>query len=110
MTVSGRRIEWKRTAVNSPRSGSNSSAITLAKESAPWFIYVETPDSLWFFDGHWNLSYVRWHKSGRDDVMVINAGKLEGPPEEVPAGMIPHLPTEMQKLFPAGSNKRRPSI
>ena len=89
------------------RGGSISSAISLASPTAPWFIYVEAPDSLWFFDGE-DLSYRRFNPDGFGD--GISMGKLKVDVADVPPGLVPHLPTELQKLFPPVDKKPRPSI
>lgn len=105
----GRGIQWKYRSIG--RNGNNtlSSSISLNSPADPWFIYVESPEELWFFDGGGQLSYRKWDRSDESGYAIYD-GILKASPENVPSGLIPHLPPDLQKLFPAEATKPRPSI
>lgn len=91
-------------------SGSNSSAIRAAA-SSPWFIYVEVPERIWIFDGRKSLFCHTEDSTGSSGYLnAIGGGVLLDDSGEVPAGLIQHLPADLQKLFPDGGAKPRPSI
>ena len=117
--VSTDKIEWHYDYAKRNRSGSSGSSgssgtgsqMSLGGPAAPWFIYVETPDSLWFSDGVNNLTHaisthgvLKWNQ-------VISIGQLEPDRERIPAEIIPRLSAELQKLLPPGEDTHeRPSI
>lgn len=107
-TVVGSGVNWKYHHSGPGRGGSTSTGFPLAKPSDPWFIYVGSPDHLWIFDGSSELTFWRWEPDERGD--AITNGVLKIAPEEVPAGLVPHLPAGLQKLLPAEATKPRPSI
>lgn len=108
-TPTGRAINWSYRYSGSPRgSGSTSSGFGLSDPSDPWFIYVEAPNRLWFFDGSRHLSYRNWNPDETGDAIVD--GTLKLPVSDIPSGLVPHLPAELQKLFPPVNTKPRPSI
>lgn len=105
VTVSGTSISWEITSEEKhpgggSSSGTGSSGMTLSAPSDPWFIYVETPQRLWFFDGKDALSYSLSDNGGSRSGPAIFVGKLQPTNEKIPRDLIPHLPAEMQKLFP----------
>ncbi len=92
-------------------SGNNiRGSIDLASPASPWFIYVESPDRLWLCDGNAKLSYQIWTSSKNHGADAILDGALKDGSEPVPAEVIPLLPADLQKLFPAAKGKPRPSI
>ena len=103
----GAGIHWSYQFSGSKGNGTTSSSFSLSSPTTPWFIYVESPERLWFFSGE-NLYYHRWDPDGSGNAII--GGTLKMNPEDVPSGLVPHLPAELQKLFPPVDNKRRPSI
>src|SRR5205085_2441342 len=101
----------RRPSAGSSGSGNNiKGSIDLASPASPWFIYVESPDRLWFCDGSAKLSY-QIQTSGKSyGADAILDGALKDGSEPVPAEVIPLLPADLQKLFPAAKGKPRPSI
>ncbi|MCW1886474.1 hypothetical protein OKA04_17180 [Luteolibacter flavescens] len=116
ISVSGTDITWTLTSTeNLPggasSSGSGSSGITLTSPSDPWFVYVDSPQELWFFNGTTELTYSLSSNGGSSSGPAIHAGKLLPIKEKVPAGLVPHLPANLQKLFPATEPEEpRPSL
>ena len=119
VTVSGRDISWNYTRTEyltqgGRSSGGSGSHLRTDAPGAPWFIYVETPTRLWFFDGKDNLSLQENH--GGYELMgtaIITHGKLrdESDSTSVPTDLIPRLPEELQKLLPKPARRaERPSI
>ena len=108
-------VHWNYTIAIRNRHGSggssgSGSAINLSSPSAPWFIYVEGPDRIWFFDGKDGLIYgIAEGNNFRSDAS-ISGGQLEPKSATIPPEIIPRLPAELQKVVPAPSTKRRPSI
>ncbi len=102
-------IDWKFQYAGPRGSGSMSSSITRTSPADPWFIYVESPGKLWFFDGTRMLTYRSWE--GHDDAGdAIIDGKLKVNATDIPSELIQHLPDDLRKLFPDGGSKPRPSI
>jgi hypothetical protein len=87
------------------KSGSSAdlsgNSIRLSTSGDPWFVFVESPVSLWVFDGKdelfydYQLSKVRYH--GRQ---AIAGGRLLPDIPPVPHDLILRLPPELQRLFP----------
>lgn len=96
----------------SSSSGSTGTSKPIAdKGKAPWFIYVESPDRFWFFDGKTELTLQQSNGSNLSDSRVISKGKLLEEAEQVPADLIPRLPADMQALLPKPADPaKRPSI
>lgn len=111
-TLPGSQVSWQyELSDGGSGSSSLSSGIPLASPSAPWFIYVESPDRLWTFNGSGELFLVRWRSDGNYHTEAISDGKLRGPAStEVPSGLIPNLPADLQKLFPTELEQPRPGI
>lgn len=93
-------------------SGSSGTSRSIVNTGAtPWFLYVEAPDRLWFFDGANNLALQEGRGSSLDETRVISGGKLQDEAIQVPADLIPRLPEELQKLIPKPkAPASRPSI
>ena len=90
-------------------SGSTSTNHTsISSPSDPWFIYVESPERFWLFDGK---SVLRtFHPEGTTGP-VISSGKLDRSDANVPADVILRLPAELQKLLPSVEPLvKRPSL
>jgi hypothetical protein len=90
-------------------SGSTSSnRSSISSPTGPWFIYVESPERFWLFDGK---SVLRtFHPEGTTGP-VISAGKVGRSDAMVPAEVILRLPAEMQKLLPPVEPPvKRPSL
>lgn len=109
-TPKGSQVAWNYEISHDNGSRGHSSVMVLASPSAPWFVYVESPERLWFFNGTGYLDLTEGPKDGHGTTVAITRGKLEIPPGEVPAALIPLLPAELQKLFPAKAPQPPPSI
>ena len=113
LTVSAvtKGVEWR--AYSRPtagKRGQTTGTIELASPAAPWFIYVESTARLWFFDGTARLSCKTWGPGGIEASEAILDGTLKEIAEPIPHELVPLLPADLQKLFPAAASKRRPSI
>jgi hypothetical protein len=85
--------------------------LNLSSPSDPWFIFVESPQRLWFFNGSGELNYNLSDHGGSRGGPAISSGKLLPTNERIPQELIPHLPPELQKLFPPVPPKEdRPSF
>lgn len=112
VTTRGKQVQWRH-YVSRPGGGSKgntSGSIDAGTPPGPWFIYVESPDRLWFFDGSSSLSYRIWQAGSSDAGDAIHGGTLKESTEPVPQELVPLLPENLQKLFPAEASKPRPSI
>ena len=116
VTVSGNTVSWE---VNSEEKlpgggtggGSGSSGMSLSAPSDPWFIYVESPQRYWFFDGTGALTYSLSGSGGSRGGPAMVSGKLLPTDEKIPQDLIPLLPPDLQKLFPPIEPKtERPSF
>lgn len=116
VTATGSTVNWTITQEEklpggSSTSGSGSSGITLSSPTDPWFVYVESAEELWFFNGSTELTYNSSKNGGSRSGPAIHAGKLFPIEEKIPTGLIPHLPPDLQKLFPPEQPKeKRPSL
>jgi hypothetical protein len=86
-----------------PSGGSVGDAVggstSVSSPTDPWFVYVETPQRFWYFEGKSELSILRLFddSSGR----VIPAGKKTHPDAaKVPPAVVLRLPDDMKKLLP----------
>lgn len=117
LTVSGASVNWTVTSEEKmsnfgSRRGSSGSGMSLSSPTDPWFVFVESPSRLWMFDGKDELSYKFQHPGGGGSGgQSIFDGKLLSGSPPVPPDLVPHLPPDLQKLFPhvepAG---KRPSL
>lgn len=115
VTVSGNSVSWtvsseEQIAGGGKSGGSSSSSMTLSSPTDPWFILVESPQRLWFFNGTGNLAY-SLSDGGIRSGPAIHGGKLIPTDEKIPAILIRQLPAELQKLFPpVPPEEERPSF
>lgn len=113
VSLIGKRVDWRH-YVSGPGGGgrgNTSGSIDAGVPPAPWFIYVDAPDRLWFCDGAANLSCRTWRAGGGSSVSeAILNGALKENPDLVPAEVVRLLPADLQKLFPEAASKPRPSI
>ena len=84
--------------------------MNLSTPTDPWFVFVEAPERLWFLNGKDNLFCRLTEGAGTRSVDVISGGTLKPEGEPIPPELVPRLPAELQKLVPAPTAKRRPSI
>lgn len=116
VTVSGTSISWSlETREMHPdggsSSGSSSSGISLSSPSDPWFIFVESPQRLWFCDGKDQLSYSLSDGGGSRSGPAIFSGQLQPTTEVIPPEIAPHLPAGIRNLLPPVEPvEKRPSI
>jgi hypothetical protein len=105
LTGGGTLINWS-FEITRPLPGGGSSGGTsggsISPDDAgdPWFVYVETPQRLWFFDGTKGLDYSLHDGSGGRGGPAIFEGKLQYSEHRVPDELIRKLPADLQKLFP----------
>jgi hypothetical protein len=90
-------------------SGSSSAnGSSISSPTDPWFIYVESPERFWLFDGKSELR--TFHPEGTTGP-VISSGNLDRSDATVPAEVILRLPAELQKLLPpVEPPAKRPSL
>jgi len=94
-----RRREQRGMATSSSSSGRS---IRLIHPSDPWFIFVESPDRLWFFNGKNQLEYeVQSPGGGGSSGPAIASGQLRPNTPPIPPDLILRLPPELRKLLPA---------
>lgn len=107
----GTNVHWAYNHHGPSHGGSTSSVITTSTPSSPWFIYVESAERLWIFDGTGSL-ICHFESSGGSatTLYALTNGKLQNDSVDVPPEVIPLLPEELQTLFPKPSKKPRPSI
>lgn len=116
VTVGGTSISWsldtrEMLPGGGSRGGSSSSGMSLSSPSDPWFIFVESPQRLWFCDGKDKLSYSISDGGGSRSGPAIFAGKLQPTTEVIPPEIAPHLPAGIRNLLPpAEPVEKRPSI
>lgn len=116
VTLSGTSVSWSVTTEEKfpgggTSGGSSSSGMSLSSPSDPWFIFVESPQRLWFFDGKGELTYSLSGSGGSRSGPAISSGKLQHTNEKIPSDLILLLPSDLQKLFPPVEPKQeRPSF
>lgn len=116
VTVNGTSISWTLESREmhpggGSSSGSSSSGMSLSSPSDPWFIFVESPQRLWFCDGKDQLSYNISDGGGSRSGPAIFAGKLQPTTEVIPPEIAPHLPAGIRNLLPPVEPvEKRPSI
>lgn len=116
VTVSGTSISWSlETREIHPgggsSGGSSSSGMSLSSPSDPWFIFVESPQRLWFCDGKDQLSYSLSDGGGSRSGPAIFSGQLQPTTEVIPPEIAPHLPAGIRNLLPpVDPVEKRPSI
>lgn len=91
------------------RGNVGSSGLPLdASPPSKWFIYVESLERIWTFDG---VDSLQCHLDDFNSTSIaLSHGTLKVDPGEVPSDLIPRLPADLQKLFPTAPTKPRPSI
>ena len=95
-----------------PSGGTSGSTSTnrgsISSPTDPWFIYVESPERFWLFDGKSALR--TFHPEGTTGP-VISSGKLGRSDAKVPGEVILRIPAELQKLLPPVEPPvKRPSL
>lgn len=70
---------------------------SISSPTASWFIYVESPERFWYFDGKSELS--TFYADGGAG-MVLSSGKIHPSCANVPREVVPRLPEDLQKLLP----------
>lgn len=118
MTVAGKDVTWHYNQTTYKPSGGRSSGgsgyskVIANKGTAPWFLYVESPERLWFFDGKDELAVLQGRNYHLNETRVLTRGKLQGEAEQVPAELFARLPAESQALLPkpTASPAVRPSL
>jgi hypothetical protein len=117
LSVRGTSVNW--TITNEQKignygssSGSSGSGMSLSSPSDPWFVFVESPSRLWFFDGKDQLNYqIRHSGGGGNGGTSIQSGKLRPDSPPVPGELVHQLPPDLQKLFPhVEPPGKRPSL
>jgi hypothetical protein len=110
----GRAVHWSHSvSLHSPSTsggGSSSSSMSLSSPTDPWFVFVEVPERLWFFNGKDTLFCRLTEGASTRAVEAISGGVLDPASEPIPAEVVSRLPAELQKIVPAAESKRRPSI
>jgi hypothetical protein len=83
---------------------------SLSSPADPWFVFVETPQRFWYFEGKSELSIL--HMFDDSDGRVISAGKATHPESaKVPPAVVLRLPEDLRKLLPpAGPPVKRPGL
>lgn len=116
VTISGTSVSW---SVSSEEvhpgggsiGGASSSGMSLSSPVDPWFIFVESPKRLWFCNGKNELGYALSDGGSTRSGPAIFSGQLQPTDEVVPTDLIPHLPPDLQKLFPpVAAPEKRPSF
>lgn len=103
----GNEIAW--TDLYTPSaSGTVDGSFTLNSSADPWFVYVESTDRVWIFDGSGNLQSRTIAGPSMETREVISEGKYDTEGDPIPAGLVQRLPAVLQKMLPASSS--RPSI
>lgn len=116
VTVSGTSISWslkirEMHPDGGSSGGSSSSGMSLSSPSDPWFIFVESPQRLWFFDGKDRLTYSISDGGGSRSGPAIFSGQLQPTTEVIPPEIAPHLPAGLRNLLPpAKPVETRPSL
>ncbi len=116
VTISGTSVSWsvsseKKHPGGGSSGGSSSSGMSLSSPIDPWFIFVESPKRLWFFNGKNELNYALSDGGGARSGPAIFSGQLQPTAEVIPTDLIPHLPPDLQKLFPpVVPQPKRPSL
>jgi hypothetical protein len=116
VTVSGNSVNWtisteEKIGRFGSSSGSSSSGTSLSSPSDPWFVFVESPQRLWFFNGKDQLSYTVSDGGGSRSGPAILSGQLQPTTEVIPPEIAPHLPAGIRSLLPPVEPvEKRPSI
>ena len=116
VTVSGTSVSWSVSSEEKhpgggSTGGSSSSGMNLSSPVDPWFIFVESPKRLWFFNGKNELTYSLSDGGGSRTGPAIFSGQLQPTAEVIPTDLIPHLPPDLKKLFPpVVPQPKRPSF
>lgn len=120
ISVSGTSVNWSITTKietggfgSGTRTMRSGSSMSLSSPSDPWFIFVESSSRLWFFNGTDDLNYQFRIPSGTgsEGGASIHSGTLSSASQQVPPDLIPQLPPDLRKLFPAIKEApKRPSI
>ncbi len=114
--LSGNQMSWHVDVMTYMPDGSSSgggtgSSISIPAGGGGWFVYVESPERLWLFNGTDTLLLQNASRGRTSLITAISAGKLVPEVGEVPAELISRLPENMKKFFPApATGPARPSI
>lgn len=93
-------------------SSSISLHMSLSSPADPWFVFVESPSRFWFFDGKDEMDYLILTPGGGTEAGgSIHSGRVYPSSPPVPRELVPHLPADLQSLFPEVETPgKRPSI
>lgn len=105
VTQSGSSLTWNLDVTTQSPGGGNSSSGTGSEMALPagasaWFIYVESPERLWFFNGKDELHLQLADIQNTSSLPAISGGKAGSEAARVPDELIPRLPENLQKLLP----------
>lgn len=90
-------------------TSSSATSTSISSPSAPWFIYIESPECFWHFDGNSNLS--TFHPESGASGPVISSGKIHPSCANVPPEVVLRLPEALKKLLPRVETPlKRPSL
>jgi hypothetical protein len=91
------------------RSSSGTGMSSISSPTDPWFVYVESPERFWFFDGKSGLH--NFYPDGGSSGPAISSGKIQRGSATVPADVILRLPDDLRKLLPPVEPPvKRPSL
>ena len=116
VTQTGQDIGWTISrSISLPHGGtsggSGGGGMQTKAPDDPWFIFVQSPGSYWLCNGSDRLDYHLSDEHGSNAGPAVDSGKLLPSCPKVPLELIPHLPPELQKLFPpVEMPQKRPSI
>lgn len=98
--VSAHAVEFELQRVGKDGGGGSSGTMPVADPADPWFIYVETLERVWTFDGSNKLDYMIVDANGsRSGVAVLDGKVQEGAPA-VPIELAPRLPEDIRNALP----------
>jgi hypothetical protein len=82
---------------------------SVSSPTDPWFVYVESPERFWYFEGKSELSIL--HPLDDGDGRMISSGKIHPDCANVPPEVVLRLPAELQKFLPTVEPPvKRPSL
>ena len=116
LTVAGNRLGWLYSLERRPPGGGSSkrnsqASLSLNDPGDPWFVFVETPGNVWFFNGSDQLSYTLGDERGSQSGQAIFNGKLQQAAPRIPDEVVLRLPEALRKELPPVQNPGpRPSI
>lgn len=106
VTASDTSLGWELLSQEAAPGGGRSNGVgtggfNLPAAGAAWFVYVESPRKLWFFNSRDELYYQFRDDSGSRGAPAISGGQLQEPHPPVPAELVARLPEDLRKLLPA---------